>query len=55
MPPALPLTKKAVRFLRLLDEARCQSHWLEVPELARKVEKHAPHRTSTPSLATRLP
>jgi hypothetical protein len=55
MPPALPLTEKAVRYLRILDQARCQGHWLEVPELARKVEKHAPHRTSTSSFRDHHP
>ena len=35
---------KARRYLSLLDTARCDGRWQEVPELARKVEKHAPQR-----------
>ncbi|TKA75560.1 hypothetical protein B0A49_03594 [Cryomyces minteri] len=36
--------EKAVRYIGLLDTARCKGNWQEIPELARKVEKHAPHR-----------
>lgn len=35
---------KARRYLGLLDAARSDGKWPEVPELARKVEKHAPQR-----------
>ncbi|KAF2841577.1 hypothetical protein M501DRAFT_1014377 [Patellaria atrata CBS 101060] len=36
--------EKATRYLSLLDDVRCNARWSEVPELARKIEKHAPHR-----------
>ncbi|KAL2350579.1 hypothetical protein BJ546DRAFT_858106, partial [Cryomyces antarcticus] len=36
--------EKAVRYIGLLDTARCKGNWQEIPELARKIEKHAPHR-----------
>ncbi|KAF3035898.1 hypothetical protein E8E12_001138 [Didymella heteroderae] len=35
---------KAVGYIQQLDEARCAGRWQDVPELCRKVEKHAPHR-----------
>ncbi|KAL8906967.1 MAG: hypothetical protein Q9171_006059 [Xanthocarpia ochracea] len=35
---------KAKHFLDLLDIARCNGNWSEVPELARKVGKHVPQR-----------
>ncbi|KAL8656473.1 MAG: hypothetical protein Q9226_002662 [Calogaya cf. arnoldii] len=35
---------KARHFLELLDTARCNGNWSEVPELARKVAKHVPQR-----------
>ncbi|KAF1933537.1 TPR-like protein [Didymella exigua CBS 183.55] len=35
---------KAVGYIQQLDEARCAGRWKDVPELCRKVEKHAPHR-----------
>ncbi|KAL8639399.1 MAG: hypothetical protein Q9228_003566 [Teloschistes exilis] len=35
---------KANHYLELLDTARCNGSWSEVPELARKVAKHAPQR-----------
>ncbi|KAF2630344.1 filamentation protein-like protein [Macroventuria anomochaeta] len=35
---------KAVGYIQQLDEARCVGRWKDVPELCRKVEKHAPHR-----------
>lgn len=38
---------KAPRYLDLLDTARCNGKWQEVPELARKVEKHVPRRKCT--------
>jgi cargo-transport protein YPP1 len=37
-------SEKAIRYMQALDEARCTGHWHEVPELARKIEKHAPTR-----------
>jgi hypothetical protein len=39
-------SEKAIRYIQSLDLARCQGQWHQVPELARKVEKHAPHRKS---------
>ncbi|KAF2654221.1 hypothetical protein K491DRAFT_483969 [Lophiostoma macrostomum CBS 122681] len=36
--------EKAARYIAQLDEARCAGRWKDVPELCRKVEKHAPHR-----------
>ncbi|KAF2810963.1 uncharacterized protein BDZ99DRAFT_487697 [Mytilinidion resinicola] len=36
--------EKALRYIGQLDEARCTARWADVPELARKIEKHAPHR-----------
>jgi cargo-transport protein YPP1 len=41
-------SEKALRYISQLDSARCQGAWEQVPELARKVEKHAPHRKSNP-------
>jgi hypothetical protein len=35
---------KAAGYIQQLDEARCAGRWKDVPELCRKVEKHAPHR-----------
>jgi len=35
---------KARRYLDLLDDARCDGRWQEIPELARKIEKHSPRR-----------
>jgi hypothetical protein len=37
-------SEKASRYISQLDEARCAGRWKDVPELCRKVEKHAPHR-----------
>ncbi|KAF2128623.1 hypothetical protein P153DRAFT_367728 [Dothidotthia symphoricarpi CBS 119687] len=39
-----PESEKALRYIQQLDEARCTGRWKDVPELCRKVEKHAPHR-----------
>ncbi|KAF1831220.1 hypothetical protein BDW02DRAFT_572268 [Decorospora gaudefroyi] len=39
-----PESEKAQRYMVQLDETRCAGRWKEVPELCRKVEKHAPHR-----------
>ena len=36
---------KASHYIRLLDEARCNGDWDAVPELVRKVRKHAPNRS----------
>ena len=38
---------KAAHYIQLLDEARCQGNWDAVPELVRKVKKHAPNRACT--------
>ncbi|KAI5364889.1 Putative tetratricopeptide-like helical domain superfamily [Septoria linicola] len=40
----VPNSEKGQRYLGLLDTALCNGSWSEVPELARKVEKHAPER-----------
>ncbi|KAF9733598.1 hypothetical protein PMIN02_007011 [Paraphaeosphaeria minitans] len=39
-----PESDKALRYIAQLDDARCAGRWSDVPELCRKVEKHAPHR-----------
>ncbi|CAL3965879.1 hypothetical protein PZA11_002710 [Diplocarpon coronariae] len=36
---------KAAQYIQQLDEARCEGNWEVVPELIRKVRKHAPQRT----------
>ncbi|KAH8645596.1 hypothetical protein BGZ60DRAFT_535876 [Tricladium varicosporioides] len=36
---------KAAHYIQQLDEARCQGNWDVVPELVRKLKKHAPNRT----------
>ncbi|RFU33913.1 hypothetical protein B7463_g2397, partial [Scytalidium lignicola] len=41
----IPDPNKAAHYLQLLDEARCDGNWEAVPELIRKVRKHAPART----------
>lgn len=38
---------KAAHYIQQLDEARCEGNWDAVPELVRKIKKHAPHRTCT--------
>jgi hypothetical protein len=45
--------EKALRYIALLDDARANARWTEVPELIRKVTKHAPQRKceSLPVLA----
>ncbi|KAH8598180.1 hypothetical protein B0O99DRAFT_684226 [Bisporella sp. PMI_857] len=35
---------KAGRYIQQLDEARCQGKWEAVPDLLRKIKKHAPAR-----------
>ncbi|KAL1304464.1 hypothetical protein AAFC00_003458 [Neodothiora populina] len=37
-------SEKALRYIGLLDNARLNAKWGEIPELTRKVDKHAPHR-----------
>jgi len=37
---------KAIRYIQSLDLARSEGQWNQVPELARKVLKHAPERES---------
>ncbi|KAK4501101.1 hypothetical protein PRZ48_006907 [Zasmidium cellare] len=39
-----PNPEKGARYLGLLDQALCNGSWSEIPELARKVDKHAPGR-----------
>ncbi|KAK7534322.1 filamentation protein-like protein [Phyllosticta citribraziliensis] len=41
----MPDNAKANGYIAQLDDARCNARWGDVPELARKIEKHAPHRT----------
>ncbi|KAL2068293.1 hypothetical protein VTL71DRAFT_16391 [Oculimacula yallundae] len=36
---------KATQYIQQLDQARCEGNWDAVPELVRKIKKHAPHRT----------
>ncbi|QIW99534.1 hypothetical protein AMS68_005052 [Peltaster fructicola] len=36
--------EKGVRYISLLDNALCNANWDDVPELTRKIEKHAPGR-----------
>ena len=38
------MTEKGARYLGQLDQALCNGNWAEIPELARKTEKHAPDR-----------
>ncbi|KAH0603355.1 uncharacterized protein H6S33_007677 [Morchella sextelata] len=37
-------TTKGTLYLQRLEQARCNGNWDEIPELARKVQKHAPGR-----------
>jgi hypothetical protein len=41
---------KAAQYIQQLDEARCEGNWDAVPELVRKIKKHAPHRNCTSSM-----
>lgn len=54
-PPAtmapIPDPVKGRRYLDLLDNARCDGDWDSVPELVRKVRKHAPNRACLASTA----
>jgi hypothetical protein len=43
---------KATRYISSLNAARLNGSWTEVPELVRKVDKHAPHRTCLTLAAT---
>ena len=36
--------EKGAHYLKELDQALCNASWSDIPELARKVEKHAPTR-----------
>jgi transposase len=36
--------EKAQRYIGLLDAARTAANWQELPELIRKITKHAPDR-----------
>ena len=45
-----PNAEKGKKYLASLDQALCNGSWAEVPELARKTEKHAPERKCTLSL-----
>lgn len=38
------MSEKGARYFGLLDQALCNGNWAEVPELARKTDKHAPER-----------
>lgn len=38
---------KAAHYILSLDEARCYGDWNAVPELIRKIRKHAPERICT--------
>ncbi|GIJ85540.1 hypothetical protein Asppvi_004399 [Aspergillus pseudoviridinutans] len=46
------LSEKGHRYIVALDSARCQNNWDEVPELIRKVTKHAPQKTCFLQVAT---
>ncbi|CCC05931.1 hypothetical protein SMACR_00146 [Sordaria macrospora] len=41
----MPDAIKAANYIQQLDDARCEENWDAVPELVRKVRKHAPDRT----------
>ncbi|KAK1823413.1 hypothetical protein LTR12_002262 [Friedmanniomyces endolithicus] len=40
----VPNPEKGKRYFALLDQALCNGSWAEIPELARKTDKHAPER-----------
>ncbi|KAJ5921224.1 hypothetical protein N7466_009550 [Penicillium verhagenii] len=44
--------EKGQRYIAALDQARAQGKWEEVPELIRKVTKHAPQKTCVIQTAT---
>ncbi|KAK4157984.1 hypothetical protein C8A00DRAFT_29055 [Chaetomidium leptoderma] len=41
----MPNPAKAAHYLQQLDDARCDENWDAVPELIRKLRKHAPERS----------
>ncbi|KAL2256693.1 hypothetical protein VTK26DRAFT_1267 [Humicola hyalothermophila] len=41
----MPDATKAAHYIQQLDDARCDENWDAVPELVRKVRKHAPDRS----------
>jgi cargo-transport protein YPP1 len=47
-----PNAEKGRRYLAQLDQALCNGNWADVPELARKTDKHAPERACTYGRAT---
>jgi tetratricopeptide (TPR) repeat protein len=38
------MAAKAAQYIERLDNARCEGNWADVPELVRKIRKHAPDR-----------
>nr|POE76232.1 putative cargo-transport protein ypp1 [Quercus suber] len=44
-----PNAEKGKRYLAILDQALCNAEWGDIPEHARKVEKHAPERKGAES------
>ncbi|KAK4668670.1 uncharacterized protein QC764_709430 [Podospora pseudoanserina] len=48
----MPDAVKAAHYIQQLDEARCDDNWDAVPELVRKVRKHAPERACLSQSAT---
>ncbi|RHZ62335.1 hypothetical protein CDV55_103103 [Aspergillus turcosus] len=46
------VSEKGRRYIAALDSARCENKWDEVPELIRKVTKHAPQKTCFLQVAT---
>ena len=44
LPQQVHASDKATRYIDLLNNARLTGSWAEVPELVRKVNKHAPQR-----------
>ncbi|KAK0748686.1 hypothetical protein B0T21DRAFT_380459 [Apiosordaria backusii] len=48
----MPDAVKAAHYIQQLDEARCDDNWDAVPELVRKVRKHAPERACLAQSAT---
>lgn len=45
---------KGQAYIAALDQARSQGKWDEIPELIRKVTKHAPQKTCTPTAPSLL-
>jgi hypothetical protein len=46
--------EKGQGYIAALDQARSQGKWDELPELIRKVTKHAPQKTCTPPVPSLL-